>query len=145
MTNHKRSDRQKLRFDSITKHLVTTYGGTNTKYRGADKSLAWQGRTQTNVSVRMREFPSTPCPAKKKNLKTARVSILLKSRLSLTCFRACFIPGRAKDLSAPRVQINMFLNPTHGTLMRLKNNGHWTTRSLLKLIGLYWVFDWWDF
>ena len=32
---------------------------------------------------------------------TARVS-LLKSRASLTCFRACSLPGRAKDLSAPR-------------------------------------------
>ena len=38
----------------------------------------------------------------KKNLMTALVSMLFKSRLSLTCFRACFIPGRAKDLSAPR-------------------------------------------
>ena len=33
---------------------------------------------------------------------TACVSMLLKSRASLTCFRACFLPGRAKDLSAPR-------------------------------------------
>jgi len=32
----------------------------------------------------------------------ARVSILLKSRAFLTCFRACFLPGRAKDLSVPR-------------------------------------------
>ena len=28
--------------------------------------------------------------------------MLLKSRESLTCFRACFLPDRAKDLSAPR-------------------------------------------
>ena len=27
--------------------------------------------------------------------------MLLKSRVSLTCFRACFLPGWAKDLSAP--------------------------------------------
>ena len=33
---------------------------------------------------------------------TYRVSMLLKSRASLTCFRACFLPGRAKDLSARR-------------------------------------------
>ena len=32
---------------------------------------------------------------------TARISMLLKSRASLKCFGACFIPGRAKDLSAP--------------------------------------------
>ena len=33
---------------------------------------------------------------------TARVSMLLKSRASLTCFRACFLPGWVKNLSAPR-------------------------------------------
>jgi len=33
---------------------------------------------------------------------TARVLILLKSRASLACFRDCFVPGRAKDLSASR-------------------------------------------
>ena len=50
-----------------------------------------------------REFPSAPCLAQKKNLMTARVSMSLKSRASLTCFRARFLPGRAKDLSAPRL------------------------------------------
>jgi len=30
---------------------------------------------------------------------TARVSMLLKSHASLICFRACFLPGRAKDLT----------------------------------------------
>ena len=49
-----------------------------------------------------REFPSAPCLAGKKNLMTDRVSMLLKSRASLICFRACFLPGWAKDLSAPR-------------------------------------------
>jgi len=52
-----------------------------------------------------REFLSAPC-LEKKNLMTARVSMLLKSRASLTCFRACFLPRRAKDLSAPRVCTN---------------------------------------
>ena len=33
---------------------------------------------------------------------TARFSMLLKSQASLTCFRARFLPGRAKDLSGPR-------------------------------------------
>ena len=49
-----------------------------------------------------REFPSAPCLAEKKNLMTVRVSMLLKLRASLTCFRSCFLPGRAKELSAPR-------------------------------------------
>jgi len=49
-----------------------------------------------------REFPSAPCLAGgKKNWMTARASILLKSRTSLICFRACFRPGQTKDLSAP--------------------------------------------
>ena len=51
-----------------------------------------------------REFPFSALPCRgKKNLMTARVSMLLKSRASLTCFRTCFLPGRAKDLSAPPV------------------------------------------
>jgi len=50
-----------------------------------------------------REFPSAPCLAlQEKSLMTARVSLLLKSRASLTYFRACFLSGRAKDLSARR-------------------------------------------
>ena len=53
-----------------------------------------------------REFPLAPCLAgKKKHLIRARVSMLLKSRASLSCFRACFLPGRAKDLSAPRYYV----------------------------------------
>jgi len=49
------------------------------------------------------EFPLAPCLAGRKgDLMTARVSMLLKLRASLTLFRACFLPGRAKDLSAPR-------------------------------------------
>ena len=53
-----------------------------------------------------RELPLAPCPAGGGgDFMTARVSMLLKSRASLICFRACFIPGRAKDLSAPRNRI----------------------------------------
>ena len=33
---------------------------------------------------------------------TAHVSMLLNSRAPLTCFRACFLPGRAKGLSNPQ-------------------------------------------
>jgi len=47
-----------------------------------------------------REFPLAPCLAGK-NLMTAHVSVLLKSHTSLTCFRACLLPGQAKDFSAP--------------------------------------------
>ena len=73
------------------------------RYRGADKSLARPGRKQVNFSLRIAwiSFGALPCRGEK-NLMSARVSMLLKSRASLTCFRACFLPGRAKNLSAPR-------------------------------------------
>ena len=70
-------------------------------YRGADKSLARPGRKQANVSVRMAQISFGTLPCRKRNLMMAHVSILLKSRASLTRFWACFIPGRAKDLSVP--------------------------------------------
>ena len=78
------------------------------KLRGANKSLVLPGRKQANVSVRMAwiSFGALPC-RKKKILMTARVSMLLKSRASLTCFRARFLPGRTKDLSAPQY-FNLF-------------------------------------
>jgi len=72
------------------------------KHRVTDKSLARPGRKQANVSVRMAWISFGVLPCRKRNLIIVRVSILLKSRASLTCFRACFLPGRAKDISAPR-------------------------------------------
>ena len=42
------------------------------------------------------EFPSVSCLAGKISLMTAHISMLLKSRTSLTSFRACFLPGQAK-------------------------------------------------
>ena len=71
-----------------------------------------------------REFPSAPCLAGKKNLMTARVSMLLKSRASLTCFRACFLPGHAKNLPAPRyMQIGFhFCVPKFYLICQAENN-----------------------
>ena len=71
-------------------------------YMDADKSLARPGRKQANVSVRMASISFGALPCRKRDLMTARFSMLLKSRASLVCFRTCFLPGRAKDLSAPR-------------------------------------------
>ena len=48
-----------------------------------------------------RGFPSAPCLAGKNSI-TARVWMLLRSCASLTCFRDRFLPGRAKNLPAPR-------------------------------------------
>ena len=55
-------------------------------YRGAYKSLARTARKQAYVSVRMAWISLWPCLAGGGNLMTARVSMLLKSRASLTCF-----------------------------------------------------------
>ena len=72
-------------------------------YRGADKSLARSGRKKLMFLSEWREFPSAPYLAGgKKNLMTARVSMLLKSRASLIRFPACFLPGRARAFSAPQ-------------------------------------------
>ena len=68
--------------------------------RGADKSLARPGRKQTNVSVRMAWISFGVLPCRKTNLMTAHISMLLKSRASVTCFRVCFLPGWANDLAA---------------------------------------------
>jgi len=54
-----------------------------------------------------REFISAPCLAGK-NLMTARASMLLKSRASLTCFRACFLPGQSKDFISTPVYVDEF-------------------------------------
>jgi len=72
------------------------------KYRGAAKSLARPVRKQVIFLSEWREFPSALCLAEKRNL-TARVPMLLKSLWPLTSFRACFFPGRPKDLSVPRI------------------------------------------
>ena len=73
-------------------------------YGSSDTSFARPGRKQANVSVRIAWISFRAMSCRKKNLMSARVSMLLKSRASLTCFWACFLPGRAKDLSAPRYQ-----------------------------------------
>jgi len=99
----------------LTRHMLQSLGKcmwymcnpgtwlpTSITYRGADKSLAQPGRKQANASVRMAWISLGALPCKKRNLMTACISILLKTCTSLTYFRACFFPGWAKDLTAPR-------------------------------------------
>jgi len=86
------------------------YSSSDMLLQGADKSLARPGRNQGNVSVRMAWISFGALLYKKKNLMTARVSMLLKSRASLTFFPACFLPGRAKDLSALRYYSLCFIS-----------------------------------
>jgi len=46
------------------------------------------------------EFPSALCLAGKKLDDSSHLNVV-ETRVSLTFFRACFLPGLAKDLSAP--------------------------------------------
>jgi len=74
-----------------------------------------------------------------KNLMTARVSILLKSLASLTCFRACFRPGRAKDLSAPPImKFRRVEESGHGLfLIRCTGTKNWgKPRRICQDIGM---------
>ena len=55
---------------------------------------------------------------------TARVSMLLKSSASLILFWACFFPGRAKDLPAPRWStktLSLLLAKVHGKIFRFRH------------------------
>ena len=64
-------------------------------------------------------FDALPC--RKKKIMATCGSMLLKSRASLTCFRACFLPGRAKDLSAPPY------------------NAMYTSGVLLHFLDIFWL------
>ena len=63
---------------------------------GADKSLDRPWRKQAIFFCQNGVNFLRRLALQEKNLMTARVSMLLKSRASLTCFRACFLPGSAK-------------------------------------------------
>ena len=71
---------------------------------------------------------------------TARVSMLLKSRAYGTCFRACFLPGRAKDLLAPPYFPHTYTHTHTHTHTRTRTNQYlltpWCRVFLEKLTGL---------
>ena len=101
---------------------------------GVDKSLARPGRKQANASVRMARISFGALPCRKKKLMRAHVSMLLKSRASLTCLRACFLPGWSKDLSAPRYVgpvISLWNWEILETPSYLSFNSHTYTHSLI--------------
>jgi hypothetical protein len=75
-----------------------------------------------------RVFPSALCFAGKKKLMTTRFSMLLKSNASLTCFRACCLPGRAKDLSVPRYKPKKspFVKEQRSCINQPAKPSHWS-------------------
>jgi len=126
--NWRRSSLDKIRFAHINRITLWTFRVTKLSvsfplhinifpelYRDADKSSARPGRKQANVSVTMPCISFGALPlwlGGGGDLMAARVSLLLKSRPSLTCFWDCFLPGRAKDLSAPWVCDLLTLAPS---------------------------------
>ena len=97
---------------------------------GANKSLDRPGRKHANVSVTMAWICLGALPCRERNLMTARVS-MLKSHSSLTCFRACFLPGRTQDLSAPRLCMILLCSLT------LSNTSYFLTRSVQLISFLH--------
>jgi len=70
-------------------------------FQGADKSLAWTGRKQAQKHVRdAHDFNNIEMRAVIK-LFFLQGKVLKEIQTLLTETLACFLPGQAKDLSAP--------------------------------------------
>ena len=83
---------------------MQTSGSTETilTYRGADKSLARPGRKQARKHVRdARDFNNIETRAVIKYFFFLQGKAPKEIHAILTETLACFLPGRAKDLSAP--------------------------------------------
>ena len=90
-----------------------------TTYRSADKSLARPGRKHARKHVRnARDFNNIETRAIIKAFLFCKASRRRKIHVILTEKLACFLPGRAKDLTAPlkhkaSVGCNKILHKTH--------------------------------
>ena len=122
-------------------HSGVICGGPMQLTVGADKSLGRPGR-KANVSVRMAWISFGALPCRKRNLIAARVSILLKSHRSLTYFRACFIPGRAKNLSVPGIY-NFAWNLAVLSYMTMNKACIYLWNEPVKYSLVQLVFFWW--
>ena len=103
-------------------------------FRGADKSLAWPGRKQANVSVRMAWISFSALPCRKKELMTARVSMLLKSRASLKCFRTCFFPVALKSYQHPGMSCVFPEDDQVWSKRVVKNTKFWKQKKVWVLV-----------
>ena len=100
-TSKKHTHTQAVYYDVILRRVRATIVVGEEQYRGADKSLGRSGKKQSRKHVRdAREF---------NNIETRAVNnfFFLQGKAPkeihaiLTETLACFLPGRAKDLSAP--------------------------------------------
>ena len=91
---------------SHTSHLLNNLEGRSFVYRGADKSLARPGRKQAWKHVRdARDLNNIETRAVIKVFFFLQVKAPKEIHAILTETLACFLPGRAKDLSAPCILI----------------------------------------
>jgi len=66
-----------------------------------------------------RDFPSAPCLVGEKELDdSSRLDVVEKARAFLTCFRACFLPSRAKNISTLRYISRLGNKPLSGLLFK---------------------------
>ena len=80
----------------------------NVTYRGADKSLARPGRKQTRKHVKdARDFNNSETRAVIKPPPPLQGKAPKEIHAILTETLACFLPGRAKDLSAPLYSLHV--------------------------------------
>jgi len=67
---------------------------------------------------------------------TSCVSVLLKSRASLTCFGVCLLPGRTKDLSAPGYLLTVIgLTPGGSSTVHIYTQTIHRTTQLTTLVA----------
>ena len=84
----------------VSVHLRPPFFMNLNIYRGADKSLARPGRKKARKHVRdARDFNNIETRAV---IKTPPILAPKEIHNILTETLACFLPGRAKDLSAPQ-------------------------------------------
>ena len=96
-------------------NAVSTFTRTElTHYRGADKPLARPGRKQVNVSVRMAWISFDTLPCRKRNLMTARVSVLLK----------CARPWHVSELVTFLVGLRTYQHPGYIGWSDFLNTSH---------------------
>jgi len=87
---------------SLAKQHLAFQEGLCSKYRGAEKSLGRPGRKQAWKHVRdARDFNNMEIELSSSFFFPARQGTEGNSRAILTETLAFFLPGRAKDLSAP--------------------------------------------
>jgi len=96
------NDRTILQLHLLTRYIRLEWRHSCRSYRGADKSLARPGRKQARKHVRdARDFNNMGTRGVIKFPPPLQGKAPKEIHAILTQTLACFLPGRAKELSAP--------------------------------------------